>query len=498
MRKTTWLLLLALFSCYVSLSPATTKGRGYSYDNVVAGMRLLESFNAWVKGRPVPPIIWTNHGPVPLLLDLPFIKAGKLFISPDFVLSLQPVLLTAALLTILFLWLNRFCTPGMSLLLTLTGAFSTLLWPYAYIGLETKQSFFLLLSGYLGLSRGRIRGWPGLLSFAVVCALGLSSKTVGIVLGPAIAYLIYVQFRDDWRPRWRQVLVVTLVIVGIWTVETLGWSLYWGPKGGGAFQLRAWSIGSPLQFFTNLIGLFGSPTKGLFVFAPVLLFTIYAIPRALRVQRQTAIFVLLVTACTSAFMSLLVVTADELWGQRFMHVTICPLLLLIGIAFPRFEWRRHTALLALAAVGLVISFLGAFFYYGQRDWAAEKSGHNTLEWFAGDNVWNEVLFDARLFRVWWDGGTDAVPWTPVHIWVWESPPNAAAWKTINLRDFATPQAYLLSSRSDGLEGGGVAIFRTLELSAVVGPLLLAWVIVRIAKAGRSYGFTQCVLPRNTR
>jgi len=363
-RKTAWLLLLALFACYLSLSPATTKGRGYSYDNVVAGMRVLESFNAWVKGRPVPPIIWTNHGPVPLLLDVPFIKVGKLFISPDFVLALQPVLLTAGLLVILFLWLNRFCAPGMSLLLTLTGAFATLLWPYAYIGLETKQSFFLFLSGFLGLSNERIRGWPRLLGFAVVCGLALSSKTIGIVLAPAIGYLIYVQFRDDWRSRWPRALAVLLVILAIWTFETIGWNFFWGPKGGGASQLRAWAVDSPLQFFTNLIGLFGSSTKGLFVFAPALLLCIYAIPRAFRAQRDAAIFVLLVTSCTSAFISILVVTADELWGQRFMHVTIAPLLLLIGAACPRFVWRRHLPLVALALVGFVISFLGAFFYYG--------------------------------------------------------------------------------------------------------------------------------------
>src|SRR5215510_4145816 len=127
-RKTACLLFLSLSACYISLAPGTTGGRGYTPEDLDAGMRMLESFNAWVKGRPVPPILWTRHGPAPILMNLPFIKIGKLFISPDFVLSLEPVLLTAALLTILFLWLSRLCTPGMSLLLTLTGAFSTMLW----------------------------------------------------------------------------------------------------------------------------------------------------------------------------------------------------------------------------------------------------------------------------------------------------------------------------------------------------------------------------------
>jgi hypothetical protein len=36
-----------------------------------AGLGMLASFNAWVKGRPVPPISWTRHGPLPVLFDLP-------------------------------------------------------------------------------------------------------------------------------------------------------------------------------------------------------------------------------------------------------------------------------------------------------------------------------------------------------------------------------------------------------------------------------------------
>jgi hypothetical protein len=480
-RKTAWVLFFGLSACYMALSPGTTQGRGYSYDGVVAGMRLLESFNAWVKGRPIPPLIWTNHGPVPLLMDLPFVKLGKLFISPDFMLSMQPILMTAGLLTILFLWLRRFCTPGMSLLVTVTGAFSTMLWPYSYIGLETKQSFFILLSGYLALRQEKLRTWPSLIGFAVSSGLALTSKTVGVLLGPAILYLIYLQFKDDWRWRKAQAATVMAVTGGIWALGTIGWNMYWGPKGGGVNNLNAWMIQSPFQFFTNLIGIFGSPTKGLFVFAPVLLLTIYAIPRAFRAQREVTIFVVLVTACTTAFISTLIGTADELWGPRFMHVIVAPLLLSIGIAWPRFKWRRHAALLLLGTLGLLISFLGAFYYYGSRDWAAERSAQNTLEWFAGDNVWNEVIFDARLFGVWWRGGTEPVPWTATHIWVWSPPADAPAWKTVNLRDYADPQSVLLFFWNKSLDGDNLTILRICLSSLFLGPVLMLWAFARTVR-----------------
>src|SRR5947207_13999499 len=213
-RSTAWLLLLGLFASYLALAPGTTDGRGYVPEDREAALQMLAGFNALVKGRPVPPVAWTRHGPVALLLDLPFVRLGKLFVSPDFVLSLEPVFLTAALLTLLYIWSREFSTPGMSLLLTLTGAFGTMLWPYAYIGLETKQSFFVFLAGYLALAGGKIRTGPRLLFFSVACALAISVKSTGIVLAPPIIYLVYVQFRDDWRSRWKQAVSVVLVIGG--------------------------------------------------------------------------------------------------------------------------------------------------------------------------------------------------------------------------------------------------------------------------------------------
>src|SRR5262249_44316103 len=158
----------------------------------------------------------------------------------------------------------------------------------------------------------------------------------------------------------------------------------------------------------------GSPNKGVFIFAPVLLLVVYAIPRAFREHREITVFALLVTVCTVGFLSLLVITADELWGPRFLHVSMAPWMLLIGATWPRFTWRAHVPLIVLGAAGFVISFLGAFYYYGERGAAAAAVDQSVLEWLAGDSVWNEVLFDARLFAVWLKGGGDPVSWTPAH------------------------------------------------------------------------------------
>jgi hypothetical protein len=480
-RRTAVLLFLGLFGFYLSLSPASIAGQGYTGEEIDSGQRMLAVTNAWLKGRPIPPMLWSRHGPVPVLFDLPFIKLGKMLVSPDFMLSFQPVLLTAALLTILYLWLRKICSPAMSLLLTLSGAFGTMLWPYAYIGLETKQSFFVLLAGYLTLADGKLRTWPRLLLFAATCGLAMTVKSTGIVLWPAIAYLIYVQFQGEWRLRRAQVFAVVVAIGAVWALGAWGKNFYWAPKGGGANNLRPWLTHSALHVFSNAIGVFGSPTKGLFVYAPVLLASIYAVPRAFRAQREIVIYALLVTACTLGLISLLKFPADEVWGCRYMHVAIAPLILCIGAASPRFRWRRDGPLVALALVGLVISFLGVFYYYGVLDFAMKNAGQNTLEWITGDSVWNHIEFNARLFRVWFHGGTAPVMWTPAHIWIWTPPADALPWKSIDLRQFCQPQSFMVRFWDVRKNGVILMIFLVYVGSLVVGLLLLTWVALRTIK-----------------
>jgi hypothetical protein len=480
-RKTAILLFVGLSACYLSLSPASIAGQGYTGEEIDSGERMLAVVNAWLKGQPIPPMLWSRHGPVPVLFDLPFIGLGQILVSPDFILSFQPALLTAALLTILYLWLRKLCSPGMSLLLTLTGAFGTMLWPYAYISLETKQSFFVLLAGYLALADGKLRTWPRLLLFAAACGLAMTVKSTGIVLWPAIAYLVYVQFRGEWRLRRTQVFAVVLVIGAIWALGAWGKNFYWSPKGGGARSLRFWLTDSALQFFANAIGVFGSPTKGLFVYAPVLLASIYAVPRAFRAHREIVIYALLVTACTLGLISLLTSPTDDVWGCRYMHVAIAPLLLCIGTAWPRFRWRRDGFLVALALLGVVISFLGAFYYYGVLDFAMKNAGQNTLEWITGDSVWNHIEFNARLFRAWFHAGAAPVMWTPAHIWIWTPPADALPWKSIDLRQFCQPQSFMVRFWDVPKNGAVLVIFLLYVSSLVVGLLLLTWVALRTIK-----------------
>jgi hypothetical protein len=481
-QKTAVLLFTGLSACYVCFSPGSVIGQGYTAEEVDSGLRILAVTTAWTKGHAIPPMMWSRHGPLPVLFDLPFLKLGKLVVSPDFILSFQPCLLTAALVTVLYLWLRKLCSPGMSLFLTLTAAFGTMLWPYAYIGLEAKQSLFVFLAGYLALAGGKTRSWPKLLWFAVACGLGIALKSTGITLWPVIAYLVYVQFQNDWREQRKQLLVLVLVIGAIWALGAGGRNFYWGPRGGGASSFRIWVIDSPLLLLSNAIGIFGSPTKGLIVYTPVLLVSLCALPRTFRAHRHVAIFAVLITICTVAFLSILTEPTADGWGPRYLHIVIAPLILCIGAAWPTLHWRRDVPLVVLTVIGIAVSFLGAAYYYGQRDFAAAATAQNTLEWLNGDSVWNPIAFHARLFRVWLlESGTAPVMWTPQHTWVWTPPPDPMPWKSINLRDYCQPQSFILHFWHTPKQGVGVRIFATYVFCFVLGVPLLIWVVIRTVR-----------------
>jgi hypothetical protein len=170
---TTFLLLLAF-------SPGHIAQMGYTPEILEAGRRLLDRGEAILNGMPgvQGEIPVTRHGFGELAAALPFLTAARIAFGSSAewanrALSLQPVLSTALICTVLFAWTRRLTgSAAWGVALGLLAGFSTMLWPYAYIGLETTQSLFLLLAGFLPRSDGPPT-WPRTLLFAA-CGAALS------------------------------------------------------------------------------------------------------------------------------------------------------------------------------------------------------------------------------------------------------------------------------------------------------------------------------------
>jgi hypothetical protein len=192
---------IAVTLAYLAFSPGTLEGLGYNGENLAAVNQLVTNALNLVRHRPLTPITWTRHGGLELLFELPFALPSHLLFGASIkwlgrIMSLQPVLATAALCTLLFVWARELTNDvRWSYRLALAAAFATMLWPYAYIGLETTQSLFLCLAAYLALSGHARHTWLELLAFAFCLAAAVAVKLNGAFLFPAGAFLSWAYLR---------------------------------------------------------------------------------------------------------------------------------------------------------------------------------------------------------------------------------------------------------------------------------------------------------------
>jgi hypothetical protein len=207
-------------------------------------------------------------------------------------------------------------------------------------------------------------------------------------------------------------------------------------------------IDSPIKPFINVIGLFGCSAKGLLVYAPLLIPSIHTVPRAFRTNREVATYALLLTTCVIGFLTLLKSPTDETSGCRYVYLAIALQILCIGATSPQPSFGRDITLVALALIGVLISFLRASYYYGLQDFAAKKF----------DRIYS--IGSLEMFR-----------------------------RSLNLRNYCQPQ--LLMVRSWRVVRSGVILRTSMSYvsSVVLGAFLLGWVVLGAVKEHESEGNT---------
>lgn len=469
-RKPHWIFFLALATFYLSFTPGTIKGMGYNQENLIAANQVATNLINLVSGRPFAPLSWPRHGLLELLFELPFVFGSKLLFGSSLdwigrVMALQPILFTSLSCAVTFLWIQRLTkNPTRSYFLSATAGVATMLWPYVYIGLETTQSLFVILSAYLALAAEKRDSPLRDLIFGLCCATAISVKLNSVFMAPAILYLIYCYFfRDDEAPasqsrrRLPRMIMVVIVVIVVYAVNRHYSSKFFSAdpnaSSGYYFSLMA---DSPLRMAFYFLSYFSSINKSLFLYAPITALGLFALPRAFRNQRRLAIFVVLTLAGMAGGFSLTFMWAEETWGPRYLHEAILPLTLCLAAAKTGsgLGWRREAPLLAAAVVGVVVSFLGSSFYYGSLHNAATMTSQNALELLQFDPRFNHIEFNARLLKLWatekLGGANEAEPWPAPYHWWFQKPSDAAPERTVDLRAFAIPFPLALRGWSDSL------------------------------------------------
>lgn len=380
-------------------------GPSFHFDRLVTGDDLPYCY-VRVGGH-----VRSRYGILPGLLNVPVYAAAKAFgvdvLPHRSVLSLLTASLVCSLATLfLYLALTRVCLSRReALFFALTFAFGTCVWSVASRAMWQHGPSVLFLSAALWLLLSPGRGKTALAGLAL--ALAVVNRPPNLLFALPLALYVILDRRAE-APGFFALAAVPAVLSAIYSAACLG----------NAFALT--QAYSPGGFGSNvaagLSGLLASPSRGLFVFSPILLFSVAGAAAAWRSEPDRVYRYLAV----GAILFVLVYAAWEQWwggvcfGYRLLIELTPALTLFLAAAWrhvirPRRVWRAVFAALFVFSVGVQV--LGAFVYPSDFNRGIDLETGRLWDWRA-----SELVLCARRLS----GAPDA-PGPPEVAHVWWSP-----------------------------------------------------------------------------
>jgi len=310
--------------------------------------------------------LYCRKGIATSLLSLPLAWLGLLV---PFWGMVQTTLLFNAVVTaltgaLIYLYVNRLGhSASTSLLLSLVFGLATLAWPYAkYFFSDPLASLSLFAAAYF-LLRYRDRGkasdtfWAG-----TSLGLAVATRFANIIALPLFGLLLlaYIVARDKGqRIRDKSLpsilafalpLALTALLLGIYNYARYGDVLQTG-------YLPQEKFSTP--WLEGISGLLVSPGRGLFLYAPVLLVSILAIPAFVKRRRLEAALALLVSASyVLLYGRWFFWHAGYAWGPRFL-VPILPFAVtLMAPLVEKLSGKGRLAFATLCLISVTIQILG--------------------------------------------------------------------------------------------------------------------------------------------
>ncbi len=305
--------------------------------------------------------------------------------------KLSASLLAALSAALLYLLLRRRTAAPAALLLTLAYAFGTTTWVISSQALWQHGMAELLVIGLLLLLTAPCTA-PRALAAGLLCGLIAGNRPPDVILAAALgAYGLF------WAGRRRAALLAAAAALPM--ILVLLYNLSVAHHFAGGYGLRGKARFFQHDLLPGLGGLLLSPTRGLLIFSPFLLFLVLAwrhLPRSPRERGLT-----LAMSAGVALQLLLYAKADwrggASWGPRYM-TDLLPLLvwMLVPVVAALRGLGRTCFLLAVGAA-VAIEAIGAFWYTGATDGAIIAVTHGPHQMQAAWD-WRNAPFVASLQR----------------------------------------------------------------------------------------------------
>ena len=290
-----------------------------------------------------------------------------------------------------------------ALLLALVYGLGTYAWPHAKTMFGEPMATLLVLGAALHAVRFRTRGSmrSAVLSGAFLGAslMGRSSDALFIPL--VCLYLAGVA--ASRVPRVRSVVLTGAAVAAgaaIPVLVFLGTNTW---RFGSPFDLGYQAVPLEYPLLEGLYGLFLSPGKSLFLYAPVAAVGIAAAVRTTRERRPEAALFLSMAFLNALFFARFVHWhGDHSWGPRYLVMSLPFFILPCAPLLGAVRWRRAVAV--AGALGLVVALLGTVMYFNQYFHVAEVALGSEMDeegavyWKAMhfDPEWSPIVGHARL------------------------------------------------------------------------------------------------------
>lgn len=293
------------------------------------------------------------------LLAVPFCLAGKAlailvnvpdgFATRSLVMMINPIL-TAAGCVVLYFLARRIYTSSISLSISLIYGVCTITWYYSKSAFSEPLVVLLILSAILAIERDQFIWAGALLGYAL-----LTRQTIILVVIPVVTWAL----NNCFRKRGKNILVnFVFLIIPIASGQVTNW-IYNYLRFGNPLDFGYLTVGWDTPLFLGLYGLLISPGKGLFVYSPILLLSIFGFPYFAR-KDWLWLFVSIYATYVLPHALYSDWSGGGGWGGRLLLPIIPLLILTAGTTLER--WRLHhlgrVVIIVLFVLSTLIQLLG--------------------------------------------------------------------------------------------------------------------------------------------
>jgi hypothetical protein len=277
--------------------------------------------------------------------------------------KLSASILAAATVVVVYLLLRRRSEPSLACALAVVFAFGTTTWAISSQALWMHGLGGLLVAATMLVLTGRATAARAF-SAGFLCAAIVCNRQPDVVL--AVALALY----GLWWARHRPLALIAGAVIPLGLVIAYNWTLVGNLLGAyAAVEQRSVSAFLDHDPLEGVLGLLVSPTRGLFVFSPFLLFVPLGIWLAFRDPRWRGFTAL---AASAAALQIIGYSFGDWrqgssYGPRWLTDMLPILFWMLPPIVARLSRLGRSVFGAACVVAIAIQAIGAFWYTGAAD-----------------------------------------------------------------------------------------------------------------------------------